>query len=192
MPPGSRSGDRIVLAGEADQSPDDSAPGDLVFVVREQEHPTFQRRGNDLCTEITVSLAEALTGLDRVVTTHLDGRGIAIKVSQPRGKVLRPGEVLKIKGDGMTLKKSDARGDLYLVVKVEFPDDGWIRDDEAVKAIHSILPGQGPQISAEIVDEREFEISNLDEFGGDDADDNDGGEWEDEDEAEGAPQCAQQ
>jgi DnaJ family protein A protein 2 len=121
----------------------------------------------------------------------LDGRGIAIKISKPKGKVLRPGEVLKISGEGMTMKKSDAKGDLYLVIKVEFPEDGWIHDDETIEAIHSILPGPAPPISAEVVDEREFEVSNLDNFGGDEEDDNDGGEWEDED-AEGVPQCAQQ
>jgi len=192
IPPGARAGDKIVLAGEADQSPDDLEPGDLVFVVQENNHETFQRRGNDLCADFTVTLAEALTGFDRTVLTHLDGRGISLKISQPKGKVLRPGQVLKISGEGMPVKKTDSRGDLYLIVKVEFPDDGWIKDDKVVSSIRSVLPPPGLSIETEVVDERDFELSSLDEFlqaGGDDGEDGEG--WEDE-EGEGVPQCAQQ
>jgi DnaJ family protein A protein 2 len=187
IPPGSRSGDKIVLSGEADQDPDDAAPGDLVFILKEQEHATLQRRGNDLCAEIQVALAEALTGLERVVLKHLDGRGISIKVSQPKGKVLRPGEVFKIIGEGMPIKRAESRGDLFLVIKVEFPQDGWIGDQKAIDTIRSVLPGPGPRIEAEIVDEREYEPSSLDEFI-----ENDSEEWEDEDDGGGPTQCATQ
>jgi DnaJ homolog subfamily A member 2 len=187
IPPGSRSGEKIVLSGEADQDPDDLSPGDLVFIVKEQDHETFQRRGNDLCAETQVTLAEALTGLDRVVLKHLDGRGISIKISQQRGKVLRPGEVLKITGEGMPIKRTDSRGDLYLVIKVEFPEDGWISDRKAIDSIQKALPGPRPPIEAEIVDEREFETSTLDEFV-----DGDASEWEDDEDDERPPQCATQ
>lgn len=189
IPPGSRTGDKIVLHGEADEHPDQLEPGDLVFIVREEEHETFTRQGHDLCAEIEVSLVEALTGFERTVITHLDGRGISIKIAQPNGKVLTPGEVLKITGEGMPIKKSDAKGDLYLVAKIEFPKDGWIKDDKTIESIRKVLPGPGPPIEAEVVDDRDYTISSLGEFGLDDEDGNE--EWVDDDEA-GVPQCAQQ
>lgn len=193
IPRGAREGERIVLPGEADQLPDQE-PGDVVFELVETPHDVFQRAGGDLKTELNITLAEALTGFNRVVLTHLDGRGIKLNVHQPKGKVLKPGQVLKIVGEGMPIKKSDIRGDLYLAVNIEFPKDGWIKDEEAVKRIRSALPGRAESegTKPETVDEVEIEYdATLDDFGADSDDPRGGGEWEDEDE-EGGPQCATQ
>lgn len=193
IPRGAREGERIVLPGEADQLPDQE-PGDVVFELVETPHDVFQRAGGDLKTELNITLAEALTGFNRVVLTHLDGRGIKLNVHQPKGRVLKPGQVLKVAGEGMPIKKSDFRGDLYLAVNIEFPEDGWIKDEEAVKRIRGALPGRAESegTKPETVDEVEIEYdATLDEFGADSDDPRGGGEWEDEDE-EGGPQCATQ
>lgn len=191
IPRGAREGERIVLPGEADQLPDQE-PGDIVFELVEAPHDVFQRAGGDLKAELNITLAEALTGFNRVVLTHLDGRGIQLNVHQ--GKVLRPGQVLKVVGEGMPIKKSDVKGDLYLAVNIEFPEDGWIKDGEAVKRIRGALPSRAESegTKPETVDEVEIEYdATLDDFGADSDDPRGGGEWEDEDE-EGGPQCATQ
>lgn len=154
VPRGAQQGERIVLEGEADQLPDQT-PGDLVFTVVEIEHDIFQRAGDDLSAEMEITLAEALTGFSRVVIKHLDGRGIHI--NHPRGKVLQPGQVLKVAGEGMPLKKSDAKGDLYLVVKIEFPENGWTEDEAAFNELQKILPKPEPPIEATEVDEVEYD-----------------------------------
>lgn len=191
IPPGSRGGDKIVLSGEADQIPGQE-PGDLIFVLEETKHDIFSRSGPDLKADIHVSLAEALTGFDRVVIKHLDGRGIQLAVRQPRGKVLRPGQVLRIAGEGMPIKKSSSRGDLYLIVEVEFPKDGWIKDKQMIQKLRNVLPSREDDgVKAEIVDEVNFDIlDSLDSFG---SSDGPGGDWEDVvDDDEGGPQCATQ
>ncbi|EKG20497.1 hypothetical protein MPH_02220 [Macrophomina phaseolina MS6] len=191
IPRGAREGERIVLAGEADQQPDQE-PGDIIFELVEKEHPTFRRAGADLQADLHVTLSEALTGFHRVVLTHLDGRGIALNVKQPQGKILRPGEVLKVSGEGMPIKKSDARGDLYLIVHIEFPEDGYIQDEAAIKKIRDLLPGPGPEIKSDDVEDVEFEAdADLDNFGAD-SDDPRAAHWEDDDTEEGGPQCATQ
>ena len=192
IPPGSNEGDRIVLAGEADQKPDQE-PGDVVFVLVEKEHEVFRRAGPDLCADLRVTLAEALTGFERVVVTHLDGRGISIRAPQKKGNILRPEQILKVKGEGMPIKKSDAKGDLYLVVKIEFPEDGWVKDDTLIQRIREVLPGPGPSIQTEITDEVEFEKdADLDDFGAGYGDPKGSSEWEDEDDEDHGTQCAQQ
>jgi DnaJ-class molecular chaperone with C-terminal Zn finger domain len=40
----------------------DGEPGDLIFHIRTLPHPRFERRGDDLYTNITISLQDALTG----------------------------------------------------------------------------------------------------------------------------------
>ncbi|KAK4988241.1 DnaJ-like protein xdj1 [Elasticomyces elasticus] len=194
IPRGSREGEHIVLAGEADQVPDQE-PGDIVFKLEELSHETFRRAGADLQADLNVTLAEALTGFNRVVLKHLDGRGIQLNVTQPRGRILQPNQILKVPGEGMPIKKSDARGDLYLVVKIQFPEDGWLKDEATLKRIQDVLPKPGPAIQVEMADEVDWDVApNLDGFGAGSGDPRAAGaEWEDEeDEGDGTPQCAQQ
>jgi DnaJ family protein A protein 2 len=193
IPPGSRQGDKIVLAGEADQVPDQE-PGDIIFELVETPHEVFHRAGSDLQAELKVSLQEALTGFNKVVLKHLDGRGISLHVKQPAGRILRPGEVLKISGEGMPIKRSDAKGDLYLIVDVIFPEDGWLRDEATIQKIRDVLPTTGEEkITAEEVDEVDWEIvKDMEDFGAGSGDPR-AAEWEDDSEEEGeAAQCAQQ
>lgn len=154
IPRGSMQGERIVLEGEADQFPD-QIPGDIAFTLVEEPHDVFTRIGQDLSAELVVTLGEALGGFSRTVFKHLDGRGIHIE--RPRGKILRPGDCLKIPGEGMPLKRGDAKGDLYLIVRVEFPEDGWLKEDSAYDALAKMLPEAPKNIEAEEVDEVEYE-----------------------------------
>ncbi|KAF6831915.1 DnaJ protein-like protein [Colletotrichum plurivorum] len=190
IPRGSQNGERIVLEGEADQFPDQT-PGDIVFHLQEEPHDDFTRIGNDLSAELTVTLAEALGGFSRTVLTHLDGRGIHI--DRPRGSILRPGDILKVPGEGMPHKRGDSKGDLYLIVNVEFPEDGWLKDDKDYDALNKLLPPPAAPIQADEVDEVEYEeVDSLDSMGGNSGDPRFGGEWEDEDEEDGQPQCQTQ
>ncbi|KAJ2989105.1 hypothetical protein NUW58_g3636 [Xylaria curta] len=192
IPRGAYQGERIVLEGETDQHPDQT-PGNLVFVLVEEPHEIFNRVGNDLSADLDITLAEALGGFSRVVLTHLDGRGI--QISHPRGKILHPGQVLKVPGEGMPLKRGDAKGDLYLVVKVEFPEDGWLKDEAAYESLIKLLPGPTQEIKAGEVDEVEYDDdADLDEMGANSGDPRYGEGWEDEDDGEGGAQaqCAQQ
>lgn len=185
----SRDGDRIILEGEADQVPDQE-PGDIVFTLDEAEHDGFRREGSDLSADVKVTLAEALCGFSRVVLKHLDGRGIHVKHPQPTARVLKPGQVLKIAGEGMPLKKSDMKGDLYLIVKVVFPERDWLDEHQAIPKLLEILPKPAEAIPADTVDELEYDgTATLDGFGGDDQE---GGAWEDEDDDGAEAQCAQQ
>lgn len=195
IPPGSREGEKIVLAGEADQHPDQEA-GDIVFHLVEVPHKTFKRAGSDLAADLEITLGEALTGFNRVVVTHLDGRGIQLNVAQPDGQIMKPDQILRVEGEGMPVKKSDAKGDLYLIVRIKFPEDGWIKDQATVDKLRDLLPP--PEMSSaakpDVVDDVEFEADvSIEDFGGESGDPRGGAEWEDEDadEAAGA-QCAQQ
>lgn len=160
IPPGSLQGERFVLEGEADQYPG-QVPGDIVFTLVEEPHETFSRVGPDLSAELKISLVEALTGFSRVALKHLDGRGISIR--RPQGKVLRPGDCLKIEGEGMPLKRGDAKGDLYLIVNIEFPKDGWLKDEAQYDAVRKMLPPAQPPIVADVVDEVDYQDgANID------------------------------
>ena len=185
----SREGEKIILKGEADQIPDQE-PGDIIFDLVQTEHETFKREGADLLAEIEITLAESLCGFSRVVLKHLDGRGLHIQHPQPSAHVLEPGQVIKVVGEGMPHKKSELKGDLYLVAKVKFPAYGWLEDKQVLARLKELLPTPGAPIQADIIDDVAYDASaSLDEFGAS-AEGNE--EWVDDHEEDSGPQCAQQ
>jgi DnaJ homolog subfamily A member 2 len=191
IPRGAKEGDTIVLEGEADHVPGAQEPGDLIFHLQQLPHPAFQRAGADLSAKLEITLAEALTGFHRVVVRHLDGRGIELQHPKQEGQILRPGEVLRIPGEGMPHKRSDTKGDLYLTVDIQFPPDGFLTDPKALEQLRTILPPPPPPVDADEIDELDYEPNaSMEDFGGRDA----AGGWEDEDdEGDGPqPQCSQQ
>ncbi|KAJ5257055.1 hypothetical protein N7478_013159 [Penicillium angulare] len=190
IPPGAVEGEKIVLEGEADQVPGQK-PGDIVFRLVQEEHEVFDRSGADLRADIVVTLAESLTGFQRVVLKHLDGRGI--EINHPAGQILVPNQILTIRGEGMPKKRSEKRGDLYLLVTVKFPDpkEGWKPTPAMLEQLQGMLPKPAEPIQASPVDEVEYDAEgDLSEFG---AADNEGA-WTnvDEDDDEEGAQCTTQ
>lgn len=143
--PGTRSGESIVLAGEADQYPGKKT-GDVVLTVHCKDQEKFVRKDDDLYIKYKISLVESLAGFSKVIATHLDGR--AIHVSTPKGKVIRPGDYLKIKGEGMPVKRKGSswfssgpkKGDLYVEVDIEFPEDNWYLEKNDLVKLKNLLP----------------------------------------------------
>ncbi|KAL9599735.1 MAG: hypothetical protein Q9219_003618 [cf. Caloplaca sp. 3 TL-2023] len=190
IPRGSKEGEKIVLQGEADQLPHHE-PGDLIFNLVEAEHKTFSRSGADLSAEVHIDLSEALCSFSKILVKHLDGRGIHVKHPQRGGGPLKPGSIIKIPGEGMPHKKSDLRGDLYLVIHVDFPSKEWLTQSQRVETLRNLLPKPSEGIQAETIDEVDYvENASFDDFGSGEQ----GDHWEDEeeDDDDGQPQCAQQ
>ena len=105
--------------GEADQFPGQEA-GDVVIVVQEQPHKKFKRKGADLLIEHKITLCEALTGVDFVLT-HLDGTKIRIK-NNP-GEVIKPDDLKTVPDKGLPFHKSPFRfGNLFIKFNVTFPE----------------------------------------------------------------------
>jgi DnaJ homolog subfamily A member 2 len=98
---GAPNNEKYIFHGEADEYPG-IEPGDVVIVVEEQPHKVFKRKGADLMVEKEISLVEALTGVDFVLT-HLDGKKIRIK-SKP-GEVIKPDDLKTVEGHGMPYHK---------------------------------------------------------------------------------------
>lgn len=142
---GSHSGESIVLKGASDQAPGKET-GDIRLTYTCKPHETFERKGDDLYMRYKITLVELLSGFSKIVAKHLDGR--ALKITTPRGKVLRPGDFIKIKNEGMPSKNkssswfssSPQRGDLYIELDIEFPQDNWYLEKNDLTALLNILP----------------------------------------------------
>merc|ERR1712137_343307 len=76
----------IRFEGEANQTPG-VEPGDVMIVLDEQKHSSFQRKGNNLFAEVEVDLLTALAG-GKVALDHLDDRQLIMQILP--GEVIAP------------------------------------------------------------------------------------------------------
>ena len=92
-----KSGDKIVYNGIADYNPDVDIQGDLILLIKEvNTKSSVTRINNDLFVEKTISLIDALCGMDLTIK-QLDGRNLFIKTSD----VIQPNSIYKINSEGM-------------------------------------------------------------------------------------------
>nr|ACO14660.1 DnaJ homolog subfamily B member 11 precursor [Caligus clemensi] len=105
---------RFVAEGEPHL---DGDPGDLIIKIRTEPHHLFERKGDDLYTNLTISLADALNGFETEIE-HLDGH----KVKITREKITWPGARIRKKGEGMpNFENNNLYGTLYVTFDVQFP-----------------------------------------------------------------------
>lgn len=83
---GAPNGHRVVFIGKGNEQ-QNCDPGDVVVVLKEQEHTDFRRHKADLFIHRRISLLSALTGV-AVELRQLDGRRLRVRTKP--GEVVRP------------------------------------------------------------------------------------------------------
>ncbi|MDZ4737935.1 MAG: molecular chaperone DnaJ [Rhodospirillaceae bacterium] len=116
VPPGVEEGTRIRLAGEGEAGMRGAPPGDLYIFLDVAPHALFERDGADLHCQAVIPMMQAALG-DSIELPSIDG-GKA-RISIPAGA--QSGQRLRLKGKGMSVLRSTARGDLYVELLVETP-----------------------------------------------------------------------
>ena len=115
VPAGIATGQRLRLSGEGEAGGPGGPPGDLYVVIHVQEHPFFQRDGNDLYCEVPLNFPTlALGGEIRIPTLEGDE---PFKVPEGTGS----GQSFRLRGRGMPDVSGRGRGDLFVTVKVITP-----------------------------------------------------------------------
>lgn len=133
IPPGVEDGQQLRLDGEGEEVPG-GLPGDLYILLREEEHPLYERRGADLFAPLRVDLLRAVEGGESSLPGP-DGEPVSVEL-EPE---VQAGTVKVLKGKGLpVLGRGGARGDLYLQVWVETPRG---LDRKQVKALRKLLEG---------------------------------------------------
>lgn len=115
---GMEDGQQITFKEEADQAPN-TIPGDVIIVVDEKPHERFNRKRNDLFVDMEVDLLTALAG-GKMYIDHLDKHTLSVDI--PAGEVIKPGDMKVLRGQGMPSYRHHEMGDLYVTLKVKFPD----------------------------------------------------------------------
>ena len=127
IPAGVKTGSRIRVAGEGPTASTSGTRGDIYLVVKLLPDPNFERRGDDVYTEIPVDLFTALLGGEARVPTL--GGTVALKIN----KGTQSGRTIRLAGQGMPKLRSSERGDLYAKVRVTVPEKLSEREEELVR-----------------------------------------------------------
>ncbi len=116
IPPGVEDGTRIRLAGEGEAGLRGGGNGDLYIFLAVKAHPLFQREGANIHCRVPIAMPIAALGGTIEVPT-IDGS--RAKVTIPAGT--QSGHQFRLRGKGMTVLRSSARGDMFAQVSVETP-----------------------------------------------------------------------
>jgi molecular chaperone DnaJ len=115
IPAGVESGSRLRIAGEGEAGSRGGSPGDLYIYIYVKKHPEFERQGDDIYSEVKISMAQAALGATVLVQT-LDGK---VELKIPEGT--QYGTSFRLKGRGITHLRGQGRGDHYVKTKVITP-----------------------------------------------------------------------
>lgn len=114
--PGWKHGTTMVF----EDAGDELSPGvsqDIQLEIEQKPHPRFNRVDDNLHTTVVITLAEALTGFQKGLTS-LDGRMVAVISNGD----LEPGDKLLIPGEGMPIaQRPGQKGNLVVEFKVVYP-----------------------------------------------------------------------
>lgn len=115
IPAGARTGTRIRVAGAGLQNAS-GQQGDLYLVIQVRDQPGFERKKEDLYTQINADLYTAVLGGEVKVPTLIGDVVLTI----PPGT--QPGQKFRLSGRGMPqIKNPKRRGNLYVTVNIEIP-----------------------------------------------------------------------
>jgi len=115
IPAGVDDGSRLRLVGEGEAGDQGMPAGDLYVVTRVRKHAFFEREGNDLACEITLTFTQAALGA-RIEIPTLEGNEV-LKVAAGT----QPGEIIRLKGKGVQDVAGRRKGDLFVKVLVKTP-----------------------------------------------------------------------
>jgi curved DNA-binding protein len=114
IPRGARTGTKIRVPDAVPAS--QGQRGDLYLLINVADEPNFERKGNDLYTQVEVDLYPAVLGGEVTVPT-LTGN---VVLTIPPGT--QPGQTFRLAGQGMPqIKNPDSRGNLLVAVRVRIP-----------------------------------------------------------------------
>ena len=128
IPPGVEDGVRIRLAAEGEAGAAGAPPGDLYVHVAIRSHDIFQRDGANIYCRVPLRMTQAALGGD-VEVPVIDGSRTKVKI--PPGT--QTGDQFRIRGKGFSVLRSAARGDMYVQVAVETPQQLTRRQRELLE-----------------------------------------------------------
>jgi molecular chaperone DnaJ len=127
IPAGVETGNRMQLSGQGEVGPGGGPAGDLYVEIIVEDHDFLIREGDDLHLSVAVPMTAAALGTSVMVET-LDGE---LEIEIKSG--VQSGQVIPIKGKGMSRLRGGGRGDLFAHINVVIPTKLSKRQEELLR-----------------------------------------------------------
>jgi len=134
IPPGVRDGSKVRVAGEGGPGMKGGPAGDVYIIPHIRPHRLFERKGDDLHTEVPVTFPEAALGAQVEVPT-LSG---SVTMTVPPGS--SSGRVLRLGGLGMPRLRANGKGDLFVKLRVTVPKQLSDEECKLVERLRELRP----------------------------------------------------
>jgi molecular chaperone DnaJ len=116
IPRGVEDGTRIRLAGEGEAGMRGGHAGDLYVILLVADHPLFHRDGANLFCRVPIPMSIAALG-GAIEVPVIDGGTTELKIDAGT----QAGQRVRLKNHGMSVLRSNSRGDMYVEIAVETP-----------------------------------------------------------------------
>ncbi len=115
IPKGIHHGQTLRIRGQGNAGRQGAEAGDLFLHIALKPDKRFERDGDDIRSEVTISAVDAILGTQiRVDTVH---GSFDLKIAEGT----QPEQVLRLKGEGMPVSGSSRNGNHYVTVHIEIP-----------------------------------------------------------------------
>lgn len=141
IPAGVETGLRLQLPGSGEVGPAGGPNGDLYLEVTVAAHEVFSREGDDILATLQVSMTDAILG----TTTTIESLDGPVDLEIRAG--VQGGDVLTIRGRGMTPLRGTTRGDLKVGVHVVTPSRLDARERAIIEDFAKKTKSPAPQLS---------------------------------------------
>ncbi|MCI0436717.1 MAG: molecular chaperone DnaJ [Gemmatimonadetes bacterium] len=128
VPAGVDTSSKLRISGQGEKGAAGAPSGDLIVTFKVRPHPFFRRDGLDIHCTVPINVAQALLG-SKIRVKTVDGRKVALKI--PPGT--QSGTRFRIAGQG--IEKSGRRGDQYVQVKIQVPEQLSPEQEEMVREL---------------------------------------------------------
>ena len=139
VPAGVDTGTRIQLTGEGEVGPGNGPKADLYVEIRVVNHDTYTRRGDDLHCSIELPMAAAALGTTLKLSTFDGMQDLEIKPGT------QSGDVLTLRGLGVTHLRHGGRGDLLVHATVQTPTRLTEEQEELLREFAALRGEERPE-----------------------------------------------
>ncbi|WP_404433047.1 molecular chaperone DnaJ [Microbacterium lacus] len=141
IPAGVETGLRLQLPGSGEVGPAGGPNGDLYLEINVGADEVFSRDGDDILATLEVSMPDAILG----TTTTIESLDGPVELEVRPG--VQAGDVLTIKGRGITPLRGSQRGDLRVGVHVATPTKLDAKSRALIEEFASRTKAPAPQLS---------------------------------------------
>ncbi len=132
IPPGVATGQYMTLRGQGNAGPRSGPPGDVLVVFEVEDHPNFERDGEDLYTEMLVTYPQLVLGADVEVPAVMGNVSLRI----PAGT--QSGQVFHLRGRGLPRVNASGTGDLHVRVQLWTPAEVGVEEAELIRRLATL------------------------------------------------------